>query len=84
MCFLFSERRDLIKTFERRAREKKIPKTDFFSKLAFKFDCFKRKLINEQIEETKNERSELKNFNRNFNAKKAEITTNVRMFMFSR
>ncbi len=79
---MFSERRDHIQTFEKRARKKRVDSTNFFAKLAEKLHDIKQKLINDQIEEIKNERSEIKNFNRNFNAKKAQSTLETRMFMF--
>lgn len=37
-----------------------------------------------EIEEVKMERKEIKNFNRKVNARREEINTNVRMFMFTR
>lgn len=72
MLRLFSERKDLVKTFEKKAEFEKVRKTNLFGKINVKFANLKQKIINDQIEETKNHRSEIKNFNRNFEIKKAK------------
>ena len=83
---MFSEKKDHIETYIKKVDESLIKDENisFLAKLLLRLNKIKQKLLNDLIEETKNERCELKDFNRNFESKKAEANYTARTFMFNR
>lgn len=81
---MLSERKDPIETYNKRENNSKTENIHFLDKVSQTLTKLKQKLLNELIEETKAERNEVKNFNRDFEAKKADANLNMRIFMFQR
>ena len=72
------------KVIERQIELKDSNRKSIIARLLSSIKAFKTKLYNPAINDTKSERSEIKNFNRNFNARRSELNANVRMYTFLR
>lgn len=81
MQLLLSDRKDSIETYRKKENKTRAENIRFLSKVSQKLTMVKQKLINDIIEESKNERTELKNFNRRLEFRKAEANSEMRNFM---